>query len=123
MMFRTFCLWPPSMESRLLYLMSVRKEFFRPAFSFCLSKSLTDLLYSSSMSPEALPWLINFVKTISRLLFNVHLVSLVAGSHHLSQLVEPEPLVVDLVGGLLQVLHVVGQHQVPQGQEVAVILR
>ena len=57
MMFRTFCLWPPSMESRLLYLMSVRKEFFLPAFSFCLSKSLTDLLYSSSMSPEALPWI------------------------------------------------------------------
>ena len=52
----------------------------------------------------------------------VHLVGLAAGSHHLSQLVEPEPLVVDLVGGLLQVLHVVGQHQVPQGQEVAVIL-
>lgn len=53
----------------------------------------------------------------------VHLVGLGPGSHHLSQLVEPEPLVVDLVGGLLQVLHVVGQHQVPQGQEVAVILR
>ena len=53
----------------------------------------------------------------------IHLVVLVTSSHHLSQLVEPEPLVVDLVGGLLQVLHVVGQHQVPQGQEVAVILR
>ena len=52
----------------------------------------------------------------------IHLVGLVTSSHHLSQLVEPELLVVDLVGGLLQVLHVVGEHQVPQGQEVAVIL-
>ena len=52
----------------------------------------------------------------------IHLVGLVPSSHHLSQLVEPEPLVVDLVGGLLEVLHVVREDQVSQGQEVAVIL-
>ena len=35
----------------------------------------------------------------------------------------PEPLVVDLVCCLLEVLHVVSQHQVPKRQEVAVILK
>ena len=43
--------------------------------------------------------------------------------HHLSQLVKPEPLIVDLVSCLLEVLHMVSQHQVPQRQEVAVILK
>ena len=43
-------------------------------------------------------------------------------SHHLPEFIKPEPLVVDLVGGLLEVLHVMGQHQVTQSQEVAVIL-
>ena len=43
--------------------------------------------------------------------------------HHLLELVEPEPLVVALVGRLLQVLHVVGEHKVSQWQEVTVILK
>ena len=46
-MFLTFC--PPRMDSRLLYLMSVRKEFFRSLF-WCRSKFFTDFLYSSSIS-------------------------------------------------------------------------
>lgn len=45
--FLTFC--PPRMDSRLLYLMSVRNEFFRSLFCW-RSKFFTDFLYSSSIS-------------------------------------------------------------------------
>ena len=43
-------------------------------------------------------------------------------THHLLQFLTPIFLIVGGVGGLLQVLHVVGQQQVSQGQEVTMIL-
>ena len=42
--------------------------------------------------------------------------------HHFPQFFTPEVLVVGAVRRLLQVLHVVSQHKVAQGQEVAVSL-